>query len=111
MKLQVNISRIEEIVGDDADLKKTLIGMFLSTCDKTINALQGSLALDATAGNKIWADSCHELKGAAMNLGFEELGEYCKKAEKAEITIEQKKEAIEVFKSSKDSVKVLFDTL
>lgn len=111
MKMQVNISRIEEIVGDDVEMKKTLLEMFLNTCDRVITTLQKSLGLSGAEVNKIWAEATHELKGAAMNLGFEELGNHCGKVEKAQLSVEQKNEAINIYKTARDDVKAILKSL
>jgi HPt (histidine-containing phosphotransfer) domain-containing protein len=103
MKMDLNISRIEEIVGDDLDMKKMLINMYIETCKKCITELEKSLTLSENA-EEIWHNSNHELKGASYNLGFEDLGNYCKKIEKSQFSIDQKLEIIDIYKKAQKSV-------
>ena len=105
MKMEVNISRIEEIAGNDTEMKKMLLGMFLDTCNRVISALETAVNESTPEAQKVWKDSVHELKGAALNLGFEELGIYCNEKENADLTSHQKNESITVFKDARDGVK------
>jgi HPt (histidine-containing phosphotransfer) domain-containing protein len=108
MKLKVNTSRIDEIVGEDKSLKKTLMQLFLETCNRVVMKLETSLFTD---DSKLWKDASHELKGAALNLGFEELSSLCLKMEKTEMDINQKKESVEVLKTVGDSVRDIVSKL
>lgn len=80
--MQVSTSRIDEIAGDDKELKKLLVQLFSATFDKCLGRLEKSLTLESEKNKtQEWHDATHELKGSALNLGFNELGERCKVAE------------------------------
>ncbi len=107
--MQVNIGRIEEIVGTDSDMKKVLLGMFLDTCTRVNATLNNSFSLPAADSEKVWKEAVHELKGAAMNLGFEDLADYCKQIEKNELDINKKKEAISILAAATEDVRKLLN--
>lgn len=92
--MKVNYSRIQDIAGDDTDLIKTLLELFVDSFKKCLIDMEECLTLDASEHQKQWYESCHELKGSALNLGFEELGKFCKDIEHIEGKIEHKKEII-----------------
>ena len=96
MKLEVNKQRMEEIVGNDTETLKLLLGMLIDTFKRTIEKMHTSTG-DSAEDKKIWHDANHELKGAAMNLGFNELAEFCKIAEQEDRTTEQKKSDIQIY--------------
>lgn len=111
MKMQVNIARIEEIVGDDTDMKKTLLKMFIDTCDRSIFKLTKSLDIQGLESEKIWEDSSHELKGAALNLGFEDLGKLCQENGKGYLPISKKKTTIVIYEKARADVEELLNGL
>ncbi len=111
MKMQVNISRIEEIVGDDTDMKKMLIKMFIESCGRCIFKLQGSVDNPGPDSEKIWHDVNHELKGAAYNLGFNDLGDLCKKNENTVLTQAEKQAAIDIYENAKSEVEIIESNL
>jgi HPt (histidine-containing phosphotransfer) domain-containing protein len=111
MKMQVNISRIEEIVGDDLDMKKTLLDMFVNSCDKCIGNLKNSLSLPAPAAKKAWHDINHELKGSAYNLGFDDMGDHCAKVENAPLSNEEKQSTINIYLSARNDVEAILKKL
>ncbi len=80
--MQIVTSRLDEIAGEDKDLKKLLLQLFSATFEKCIFKLENSFTLEDEKKKKNeWHEACHELKGSAYNLGFNELGERCSKAE------------------------------
>lgn len=80
--MQVTTSRIDEIAGDDAELKKLLLQLFFATYEKCMKGLEESLSIqDERKADDAWESRTHELKGSAYNLGFNELGDRCKQAE------------------------------
>lgn len=92
--MQVNYSRIKEIAGDDNELIKTLLELFVDTFKRCIDNMEQSLNLPSSEGDKMWHEVNHELKGSSYNLGFEELGDFCRDNENIEGKIEHKREII-----------------
>ena len=112
LNMQVSISRIEEIVGDDKDMKKMLLDMFIKSCVKSISALQKSLELvDNTLAKKEWHDVNHDLKGASLNLGFVDLAELCASVENADLNLQEKHNIIEQYISAKNQVSEILKSL
>lgn len=97
--MQVNYSRIKEIAGDDEELIKTLLQLFVDTFEKCIKEMEDSITLIPQEGDQEWQDANHELKGSAYNLGFEELGDYCKKVEFISDNPEEKEKIIAEYKN------------
>ena len=60
----INQNRMMEITGDDKELEKELLTLFLETANSTLMRLQ--------AGEN-WQKTVHELKGAAANIGLDTL--------------------------------------
>ncbi len=60
----INRNRMIEITGGDKELEKELLTLFLETANSTLMRLQ--------AGEN-WQRTVHELKGAAANIGMNEL--------------------------------------
>ncbi len=80
--MQVTTSRIDEIAGDDKELKSLLLQLFTATFEKCLKNLTESLSSeDEKKSTEAWERATHELKGSAYNLGFNELGDRCKNAE------------------------------
>lgn len=103
--MQVSISRIEEIVGTDQDMKKMLLEMFIKSCDKSITSLQKSLEInDINLAKKEWHDVNHDLKGASLNLGFTDLANLCASVENADLSITEKHNIIEQYISAREQV-------
>lgn len=74
-KIMLNMRRIEELkseVGED-DFAE-VIELF---CEEVEEALE---ALDTQTGNEL-GQNLHFLKGSALNIGFDQLGELCRVAE------------------------------
>lgn len=90
--MNFSTARIDEIVEGDEELKQELINLFMETMEKCTKALEESFGKEDHA--KIWHDEIHELKGSALNLGFEDLAEYCKKYEYYEAGDEEKQEVV-----------------
>jgi HPt (histidine-containing phosphotransfer) domain-containing protein len=110
--MQVNISRIEEIVGNDQDMKKTLLEMFVKSCEKSISAMQKSLDIaDATLAKKEWHDVNHDLKGASLNLGFTDLAALCASVENSDLNLPEKQNIIEQYISAKNQVSEILKSL
>lgn len=64
----------------------------METMEKCIKILEQSF--NKEEHKKIWHDEMHELRGSALNLGFSDLGEYCKKHENYEASKEEKLEIV-----------------
>ena len=108
MKMKVNIGRIEEIVGDDIETRNMLLNLFLQTFDKVILNVENSLGDDA-ASKKKWDAAIHERRGAALNLGFNDLAKYCGDIEHKELRREEKTEAIKLFFIAREGVKQILE--
>jgi HPt (histidine-containing phosphotransfer) domain-containing protein len=101
MKFETN--KIDEIVDGDLELKNELISLYLETLERVVNELEASFGKENH--QKLWHDSVHELKGSSLNLGFDEMAQYCKKYEFFEGDINEKKEFIATLIKNFDSIK------
>ncbi|MCT4556857.1 MAG: Hpt domain-containing protein [Pelagimonas sp.] len=75
----IDWARVAELVDEiGAEDFQEVVDLFLSEVDSAIEMLQ-TAAGDAT----VVEEQMHFLKGAALNLGFEDLAQLCLKGEKA----------------------------
>jgi len=110
MQLTVNIERVSEIVGDNVEMKKTLLQLFIDSLNNITTKISEHIRT-ASSSQKEWADLTHELKGAAYNLGFNDLGDYCNLLEERTLTLDQKKAALEVYLQANNSVQQILNGL
>lgn len=75
MRGVLDVDRLQEMTGSDAELAAEALGIFRSSAE-----MWGRL-LDPGAGAEQWADACHAIKGAANSVGLLALGESCERAE------------------------------
>lgn len=68
----INHSRILEITDGSATLKKELLTLFKETLESVLQRLEAGAD---------WQKTVHELKGAAANMGAEELHKICQEIE------------------------------
>ncbi|MFC1856323.1 response regulator, partial [Thermodesulfobacteriota bacterium] len=70
----VDISRLKDIVGDDKNILKELVDVFIDDANNHMEAIDSAITL----GNaKILRQEAHSLKGASANMGARELKRYC----------------------------------
>ena len=96
--MHINWQRIDEITGDDNELKVTLCDMFLETFDNCLKQMKESLNEGREADNSFLLAN-HQLKGSAINIGFEDLHDICEKiAEEKQIISQAKGEYYDLLK-------------
>jgi signal transduction histidine kinase/DNA-binding response OmpR family regulator/HPt (histidine-containing phosphotransfer) domain-containing protein len=71
-------TRLEELVGDDADFRRQVLGEFLEMAPKLLARVDGSVAACDAAGI---AAASHSLKGSARTLGADAFGAACAELE------------------------------
>ncbi len=86
----INQTRIIEITGGDKELEKELLTLFTDTAESTLRRLE--------AGEN-WQRTIHELKGAAANIGLDELHQRCAEIEHKIATDTEKQAFFAVIKS------------
>lgn len=74
----VNLSNLRSMTDGDPELERVLFDEFFSSFEEGISVLDGSTEASAS---EIWYKQSHALKGIALNLGAEKLGELCKKGQ------------------------------
>jgi HPt (histidine-containing phosphotransfer) domain-containing protein len=99
--MKINLDRLNEITGGDESVNQMLLGLFQKTYDRCLDRLKAISTDNSEAAKKDWHDTLHELKGAAANLGFDELFEICKNFEAQQPTQEIKLEVIRIISELK----------
>jgi HPt (histidine-containing phosphotransfer) domain-containing protein len=74
----VNLSELREMTDGDSEMEKILFEEFFSSADVCLKALSESCV---DGDSESWRTKAHALKGMAVNLGAEQLGELCKQAQ------------------------------
>lgn len=78
MGAPVDLTNLRSITEGNKDIEQMLFEEFLSSSDAAL----ATLASQCTDGaNEIWRSTAHAMKGTALNLGAEKLGELCKTAQ------------------------------
>ena len=88
MTAPVNLSNLREMTDGDKELEESLFLEFFSSSEKLLNQLTQALAEDDF---EAWRTSAHALKGTSYNLGAQQLGDYCKKAQEGHAEPSQEK--------------------
>lgn len=78
MEFPVNLTNLRSMTDGDVELEKELFVEFFSSFEKGISTIKNSFD---TNGISAWRSEVHSLKGIALNLGAEKLGEICKNAQ------------------------------
>jgi HPt (histidine-containing phosphotransfer) domain-containing protein len=74
----VNLSNLRILIDSDPVLEQALIAEFYTSCDDCLAGLTQSFEDDS---NESWRQNAHALKGIAVNLGADRLGELAKNAQ------------------------------
>ena len=74
----IDMSRIEECVGDDLEERNMIIGMFLTGAEESLTIM--TTTCDSNDNEK-WKRAAHKLKGSAANFGANYLKDCCMQAE------------------------------
>ena len=74
----IDLTNLREMTGGDAELERELFAEFILSFEKGIRSLQKCNEMDGAEG---WRAEAHALKGIALNLGAQQLGALCKKAQ------------------------------
>src|ERR1700691_5364208 len=74
----VDLKNLHEMTGNDAGMEKELFAELISSFDEGSNSLATAVS---GSDNESWRKNAHALKGIALNLGANHLGELCKKAQ------------------------------
>ncbi len=70
----LDMERMETISSGDVALEKELFSLFFDTADRCTKVLEQSMV---ARDHNHWATTAHELKGAAGNLGADEVYALC----------------------------------
>lgn len=87
----VNLAILREAIGDDRQLKKQILIAYLESADESIYQLQKSFRTDDA---KLWRYASHSLKGSSVNIGANNLGDLCLKAQNSQDDAREKKQHI-----------------
>lgn len=73
-----DFSRLESIAGGDDALRAELIDLFEQSAANNIAIMEQELEAEDT---QAWGDAAHQLRGAASNLGFDNMADLCAQAQ------------------------------
>ena len=73
----MNIDYLEELTDDNPSLQKELIQLYFITLEKVLPALEDSLS---PSKDEEWKRHVHELKGASLSIGIEDIAAACSEA-------------------------------
>jgi len=59
--MKVNYERIKEITGDDVEMIKTLISLYIDSFNKNIQDIESALNTPNQNAEKIWHNAIHDL--------------------------------------------------
>jgi HPt (histidine-containing phosphotransfer) domain-containing protein len=103
--LEINFERLNEISGGEKSIEIQLLHLFAKTIDRSIVSMAETVGVgESEEVFKKWHDAIHELKGASQNIGFEDIGNFCKKIETKLPSDDEKKSHIEYFKTLKNQI-------
>lgn len=87
----VNLENLREMTGGDVALEKELFTVYMDSAWKCLEALRGSLG---AGQEEVWRTQAHAFKGMSLNLGAENLGQLCAKAQMNHTAAEGEKKAM-----------------
>ncbi len=76
--MSIDFTLIQEASGGDPAIERELFRLFLETGSHCREKLQAALSEQQ---ENDWREAAHELKGASLSLGANQLGRLCKQAE------------------------------
>lgn len=91
MATPVDLTALREITDGDPELERELFQVFFASAETCIIALDASTGVDT---QETWRKQAHAFKGIALNIGAQELGAWCKKAQDASSESAQHKHAL-----------------
>jgi len=91
MNAPVNLANLREITGGDPEIEKELFQVFLDSAESCLSELAACCIPEAA---EKWRTQAHALKGISYNLGAEQLGDLCKKAQTEANAPDNEKQAI-----------------
>jgi HPt (histidine-containing phosphotransfer) domain-containing protein len=91
MQEPVNLTNLRSMIDGDAEMEKALFEEFFSSFAAGIEALQANCTNSDT---EAWRKEAHALKGVALNLGAQNLGNLCKNGQDSYLGNAQTKEKI-----------------
>jgi HPt (histidine-containing phosphotransfer) domain-containing protein len=91
MQAPVDLSNLRDMTDGDPNLEKELFREFYVSSETCIAALQ--INADPSVA-ETWRKSAHALKGIALNLGAQKLGDLCKMAQEEYMADISAKEAL-----------------
>jgi len=78
MKPAVDLTNLNDMIGDDSNLRAELFKEFIKSSEESLAILHASCH---EAAQETWRKESHSMKGISLNLGAEALGELCKMAQ------------------------------
>lgn len=91
MGAMLNMKRVETISDGDKEFERQLFTLFMQTLHTQVAELESLTA----SGGKAWSAAAHTLKGAAINIGADQLAEMALSAENmGEASAETRKDFI-----------------
>ena len=88
MRNPVDLTNLRSMTDGDAELEAALFEEFYASFEAGIAALQ---TLVEDIDSELWCKRAHALKGVALNLGAERLGELCNQAQEKSLTLQKGK--------------------
>lgn len=98
-KTPVDLANLRSMTEGDAEMEKELFEQFNISFQSGISSLEESMQKNNT---EAWRREAHALKGIALNLGAEKLGELCKAAQ------EQFADSVAVKTASLNNIKIAY---
>jgi len=78
MNPAVDLTNLNDMIGDDPDLRAELFKEFIKSSEASLAILRANCDEGA---QETWRKESHSMKGISLNLGAEALGELCKTAQ------------------------------
>lgn len=100
----VDLSHLRAFTGDDRDMEKEFIRVFIEQSDVNVRDLEKSQAEQGQG--KIWQEAAHMFKGAAAGIGAEGLRALCDQAQHLDISaVQERPRLFEQIKTEYENVK------
>ncbi len=99
--MTITNERLEMVCGGNDEVRQELVGLFIAAIERTINILSGLDGDNANTADDTenhdsekYRTALHELKGAAQNLGFDNISDICLTAESLPYTAQNTQNVI-----------------